>query len=77
LFKKKTAQEPRPTRKRLQRLSMAEVYDWSEVLLVNTGQAFGSWRRGAGEPALDDAEKQLHALLEVCDELRTRERLRA
>lgn len=75
-FRKRTKSEPAPTRKRLQRLTVSEVYDWSEALLLQTGRGFSAWRRGGGLPALDDTEKQIRALLEVCEELRARERLR-
>jgi hypothetical protein len=75
-FKRKPQRPEPPTRKRLQRLSASEVYDWSEALLIHTGRGFGDWRRGGGAAALDETEKQLQALLEVCAELRARESLR-
>lgn len=64
-----------PRRKRLQGLPLPELYNWTESLLYQTGRHFSTWRRGGGEVALDEAEKHIQALLEVCNEIRARERL--
>lgn len=70
-----TKQKPvGPRRSRIQALPNAELYNWSESLLYQTGRHFGLWRRGGGEVALDEAEKHIQALLEVCNEIRARER---
>ena len=63
-----------PRRARIQALPLAELYNWSESLLQQTGRHLGVWRRGGGEVALDEAEKHIQALLEVCNEIRARER---
>ena len=75
--RRKSQLPPSPTRKRLQTCSSAaEVYNWGEILLSTTGQGLSMWRKGGGDAALKETEKQLHALLEVCAELRARDRSR-
>lgn len=75
-WQRKPQPESTPTRRRLQRLQLPEVYDWSEALLISAGRSLSMWRRGGGIPALEEARKQIEALLDVCDELTAREKLR-
>lgn len=73
-WRKRLAQEQYPqARKRAAMLSGQDLYDASEATLFAIGQSLSSWRRGGGEEALDDADRNILALLEVCRELRARE----
>ena len=64
-----------PRRDRIKNLSPNDLYNWSENLIYETGRYMNHWRKGGGENAILEAEKQIEALLEVCNEIRARERL--
>lgn len=71
---KQLAKEQYPlARKRAAVLPTVELYNASEATLFAIGQALSAWRRGGGSQALDEADRNILALLEVCRELRARE----
>lgn len=73
-WRKRLAKEQYPlARKRAGMLSAGELYNAAEATVYLVGSALSGWRRGGGEAALDEAERNLLALLEVCRELRARE----
>lgn len=54
-------------------LSAGELYNASEETLFLIGSALSTWRRGGGAAALDEADRNILVLVEVCRELRARE----
>lgn len=73
-WRKRLAKEQYPlARKRAGMLPTHELYNASESTLYLVGAALSGWRRGGGDAALDEAERNLLALVEVCRELRARD----
>lgn len=73
-MKKRLSRESYPeAARRAARLSTSELYNVSEVSLYAVGAAISGWRRGGGTEALDEADRNILVLLEVCRELRARE----
>lgn len=54
-------------------LPTAELFNATDAHLYYVGQSLQQWRKGYGEAAMEEAEKNILALLEICRELATRE----
>lgn len=59
-------------RERAARAATPDLLQYAEGHLIYAGQALGLWRRGGGDPALDDVDQNLLALIEISRELRAR-----
>lgn len=72
-WRKRLSRESLPlARKRAGSLPTAELFNATDAHLFYVGRCLQEWKRGAGTAAMDEAQKNLLALLEITRELGSR-----